>query len=307
MGLAPLFSKEENHMLHNSVVSYPDRGAYGKSSYRGNCTGHIIKDFLETYVTRKDGLVVDPSIGGGTSVDVAHELGLRFVGTDLHQGFNLLVDDLGSYLGEQAHVAWWHPPYAGMLQYSGVEWGSEPHKWDMSRMNMVDFVEALELAVMNIHDAVEKGGVYGVLMGNLRRRGEYFNLSSLVERVTPGKLIDEIIKVQHNCTSDARNYRGKIVRIAHEKLLVFRKLQASLFLIGQMQRKADAMTGITWRTAVRRVLQSGQVLHLKDINAKIEPYADSRNNSNWQAKVRQVLQDPRYFERVAPGTYRLAA
>lgn len=293
-------------MLKSSVVSYPDRGAWGNSRYRGNCTGHIIKDFFESFVKRQNGLVVDPSIGGGTSADVARDLNLRFVGTDLHQGFNLLVDDLAEHLGEQAHVAWWHPPYAGMLQYSGVEWG-EPNKWDMSRMSMADFVEALELAVMNIHDAVENGGVYGILMGNMRRAGEYYNLSSLVERVAPGKLVDEIIKVQHNCVSDSRTYRGNVVRIAHEKLLVFRKLQASLFLLGSMQRKAEAMTGITWRAAVRRVLQGGRVLHLKDINAQLEPYADTRSNKHWQAKVRQVLQDEKFFDRVAPGTYRLAA
>ncbi|SIQ99711.1 DNA adenine modification methylase [Aquipseudomonas alcaligenes] len=293
-------------MLKSSVVSYPDRGHYGNSRYRGNCTGRIVKDFFATYIKRKDGLVVDPSIGGGTSVDVAREMGLRFVGTDLHQGFNLLVDDLQSYLGEEAHVAWWHPPYAGMLQYSGVEWG-EPNKWDLSRMAMGDFTEALELAVMNIHDAVETGGAYGVLMGNLRRGGEYYNLSSLVERIAPGKLIDEIIKVQHNCVSDSRTYRGNLVRIAHEKLLVFRKSQASLFLLGTVQRRAEAMTGITWRAAVRRVLQGGKVLHLKDINAMVEPYATSRSNNHWQAKVRQVLQDERYFVRVEPGVYRLAA
>jgi hypothetical protein len=294
-------------MLKTSVVSYPDRGNYGNSRYRGNCTGHIVKDFFATYIKRKNGLIVDPSIGGGTSVDVAREMGLRFFGTDLHQGFNLLVDDLKSHLGEEAHVAWWHPPYAGMLQYSGIEWGSEPHKWDMSRMSMADFTEALELAVMNIHDAVEANGVYGILMGNLRRAGEYYNLSSLVERIAPGKLIDEIIKVQHNCVSDSRSYRGNLVRISHEKLLVFRRQQASLFLLGAMQRRAEAMTGITWRAAVRRVLQGGKVLHLKDINAKIEPFASSRSNNNWQAKVRQVLQDERYFVRVETGVYQLAA
>lgn len=295
-------------MFNNSVVSYPDRGPYGNSKYRGNCTGRLVKDFFESYIKRKDGLIVDPSIGGGTSVDVAREMGLRFVGTDLHQGFNLLVDDLKTYLGgEEAHAAWWHPPYAGMLQYSGVEWGDQPNKWDMSRMSMVDFTEALELAVMNIHDAVEAGGVYGILMGNLRKAGEYYNLSSLVERIAPGKLIDEIIKVQHNCVSDSRSYRGNLVRISHEKLLVFRRQQASLFLLGAMQRRAVAMTGITWRAAVRRVLQGGKVLHLKDINAKIEPFASSRSNNNWQAKVRQVLQDERYFVRVETGVYQLAA
>ncbi len=45
-----------------------------------------------------------------------------------------------------------------MIQYSGKQWG-EPNKWDMSRMNLPEFVEALELAVMNIHDACERGGI----------------------------------------------------------------------------------------------------------------------------------------------------
>jgi len=293
-------------MFANSVVSYPDRGKWGSSRYRGNCTGHIVKDFFKTYMKRKDGLAVDPSIGGGTSVDVAREMGIRFVGTDLHQGFNLLTDDLGSFLGEEAHVAWWHPPYAGMLQYSGVEWG-EPNKWDMSRMSLQDFTEALELALMNIHDAVERGGVYGILMGNMRRKGEYYNLSSLVERVAPGKLIDEIIKVQHNCVSDTRSYKGGFVRIGHEKLAIFQKKQSALLIIGAMDRRAAAMTGITWRAAVRRVLQGSKTLHLKEINAALEPYAQTRQNNHWEAKVRQVLQDERYFDRVEPGVYRLAA
>ncbi len=67
------------------------------------------------------------------------------------------------------------------------------------------------------------------------------------------------------------------------------------------------MTGITWSAAVRRVLQGGKTLHLKEINAAVEPYAKQRNNNHWTAKVRQVLQDERYFVPVEPGVYRLAA
>lgn len=154
-------------MFKNSIASYPNRGPYGKSSYRGNCTGYIIKDFIGSFLGRPDGLVADPSIGGGTSVDVANEMGIRFKGTDLRDGFNLLTDDFHSFLGEPANLVWWHPPYASMIQYSGKEWG-EPNKWDMSRMQLNEFVEALELAIMNIHDACETGGHYGILMGNLR-------------------------------------------------------------------------------------------------------------------------------------------
>ena len=294
-------------MFKTSVCSYPTRGHYGDNRYRGNCSGLIVKDFFESYRSRSDGLIADPSVGGGTSADVAKEMGARFIGTDLHQGFNLLRDDFGSFLGEEANLVWWHPPYWSMIEYSGNQWGNAPDKWDMSRMGLEEFVEALELAVMNIHDAVEPGGHYGILMGNMRRQGEYYNLSSLVERIAPGKLVDELIKTQHNCVSDQRQYRGRIIRIAHEKLLVFRRNGASaLAFIALVDKRAKAMVGVTWKAAVRRTLQ-GKTLALKEIYAALEPYAQTRSNTNWHAKIRQCLQDERYFDRVELGRYCLAS
>lgn len=112
---------------------------------------------------------------------------------------------------------------------------------------------------------------------------------------------------QHNCVSDRRTYGGNVVRIAHEKLLVFRKERGSLHFLAKVQQRAQAMQGITWRAAVRRLLQGGKTLHLKEINTQLEAYAATRANNHWEAKIRQVVQDERYFERVAPGTYRLAA
>lgn len=292
-------------MFNASVCSYPSRGHWGNNKYRGNCSGFIVKDFIESFMRNKNGLVADPSVGGGTSEDVAKELGVRFKGTDLHRGFNLLTDDFKTHLGEEAHLVWWHPPYWDMLQYSGKEWG-EPNKWDMSRMDLPQFVESLELAVMNIHDACEKGGHYGILMGNLRRDGNYYNLSSLVERIAPGKLVDEIIKMQYNCVSDRRDYSGRLIRIAHEKLLVFRRDKApSLVFLMETHRRAMNMVATTWKAAVRRVLQ-GKTMKLDEIYSSMEPFAQHRQNNHWQAKVRQVLQDERFFNRVETGVYALA-
>lgn len=296
-------------MFNTSVCSYPARGSWGNNKYRGNCTGYIVKDFIESYRRDQNGLVADPSVGGGSSEDVARDLGVRFKGTDLHQGFNLLRDDFRSHLGEDAHLVWWHPPYWDMIRYSGNVWGemSEPNPWDMSQMDLPEFVEALELAIMNIHDACERGGHYGILMGNLRREGRYYNLSSLVERVTPGRLVDEIIKVQHNCTSDRRSYSGRLIRIAHEKLLVFRRDNgSSLIFLMDAKQKAKNMVSTTWRAAVRRVLQ-GNTMKLDEIYEKIKPFAESKQNNHWQAKVRQILQDSRYFNRVETGVYALAS
>ncbi|AJY53192.1 hypothetical protein [Halomonas sp. KO116] len=294
-------------MFANSICSYPDRGHYGNSRYRGNCSGHIIKDFVETYRTRQDGLLVDPSVGGGTSKDVATEMGVRFFGTDLHQGFNLLRDDLLTAAGEEANLCFWHPPYWSMINYSGNQWG-EPNKWDMSRMELEEFIEALQLSLLNIHDACEEGGHYGILMGNLRKAGSYYNLSSLVERVSPGRLVDEIIKTQHNCVSDQRKYNGRLVRIAHEKLLVFKRKKAtSLAFLAVINQRANNMLNITWKAAVRRVLQRGSTMSLAEIYQMMGPFAAMRGNQHWQAKVRQCLQDERYFHRVETGVYTLAA
>lgn len=235
-------------MFNTSIASYPNRGPWGKSSYRGNCSGHIVKDFIGSFL-KQGGLFADPSIGSGTSLEVAAELGVRHKGFDLHQGFNLLVEDFSQHLGEQANAVFWHPPYWDMIKYSGEGnmWGKEAHKWDMSQMSLEEFTESLELAVMNIHDATEKGGHYGILMGNLRRQGNYYNLSSLVERIAPGKLMDEIIKTQHNCVSDSRTYsNSKLIRIAHEKLLVFKRQNStSIAFLGLIDKRAANMVSIT--------------------------------------------------------------
>ena len=33
-----------------SVVSYIDRGMYGKADYRGNCSGYVIKDLISIFI-----------------------------------------------------------------------------------------------------------------------------------------------------------------------------------------------------------------------------------------------------------------
>ena len=295
-------------MFKSSVCSYPDRGPYGDSKYRGNCTGFIIKDFYESYARKPNGLIADPSIGGGTSQDVANELNLRFKGTDLHQGFNLLRNDLLTFLGEPAHLIWWHPPYWNMITYSGEQWG-QPNKWDMSRFDLPGFIEALEIAIMNIHDACEIGGHYGILMGNLRRNGEYYNLSSLVERLAPGTLVDEIIKIQHNCVSDKSEYanNGTLVRIAHEKLLVFRrnKEHSSISLLPSAQHRSKKMMQTVWKAAIRRLLQNRPMTESELLDA-FEPWVQGKMPSNWPVAVKSYLSTSQFFSRTTGGQYYLA-
>ena len=212
-------------MFNSSVVSYPERGHFGNSQYRGNTTGKIIIDLIDNFLPC-DGFFVDPAVGGGTTIDVVNHLCIanRFAGFDLHSGFNLIRDDLTSAVGQQADLIFFHPPYGGMIHYSGNMWG-EPHKDDLSRMSDYDFEQALKLALVNISDATKAGGHYAVLIGNQRKKGRYLNWSSMTEQLAPDPLVEEIIKCQHNCVSDNRQYAKPLIRINHEKLLIFKKGQ----------------------------------------------------------------------------------
>ena len=92
---------QENENL-TSVVSYPERGPWGSSKYRGNCSGFLIKDLLLRFKARR---VLDPMEGSGTTKDVIKGLNrfkntkIEYVGGDLTtNGFNLLKDEIkGKY------------------------------------------------------------------------------------------------------------------------------------------------------------------------------------------------------------------
>ena len=104
-----------------SILSFPDRGPWGKSSWRGNCSGHIYKSLFEQL---KPAVFVDPMVGGGTSVEVAREMGIQAHGLDLHSGFNVLRDSILAKVGKPADLVVSHPPYGAMIVYSGNVWGS---------------------------------------------------------------------------------------------------------------------------------------------------------------------------------------
>lgn len=295
--------------FQGSVVSYPGRGSYGQSGWRGNTSGYIVKDYLESFHKKPSGLFVDPFEGGATSKDVAAEMGISYQGLDLHNGFNILTDSMVDTIGKQAHSVFAHPPYAGMIEYSGNVWGNKAHPDDLSHNESIsDFLEKLQVALMNIYSAVEEGGTYAVLMGNWRQKGRYINLSSMTERVACGTLVEEIIKIQHNCVSDRKEYKGRnFIPIRHEKLLVFSKDRKIRSFVDQLvlnERRMTLSNTMSWRAAIRAVFLGKNTMALKDIYKALEGYSEARGtNKNPEAKIRQHLQNVKYFRRVESGVY----
>lgn len=296
----------------SSILSFPNRGPWGSSSWRGNCSGHVYKSLFEQFRPR---IFIDPMVGSGTSVEVAQEMNVEAYGLDLHSNFNVLRDSIVERVGKQADLVVSHPPYGGMILYSGNVWG-EAHPDDLSRcVDDQDFHEKLHIALLNQREATKGGGHYGTIIGDWRRNGKYTSYQAeCIARMPSDELACVLIKAQHNTVSDSRTYAAmKMPRISHEYVILWSKPQKIMSFLSDLstmtcQQKARLVS--TWKAIVRTVLMSlGGHAHLTDIYAKVAENAPERlaTNPNWQAKVRQVLnQNIEYFKPVDRGIWSLA-
>ena len=98
-----------------SIVSYPERGEGGRNTYRGNCSPKLILDLHDQF---KFSSISDYMCGSGTTEDAACQLGIESHCYDLNRGFDLLTMDIP----ERNNFIFWHPPYADMITYAGVQY-----------------------------------------------------------------------------------------------------------------------------------------------------------------------------------------
>ena len=289
--------------MNSSIMSFPQRGAWGQSSYRGNCSGHVQKFLIEKF---RPSYFVDPAEGGGTSRDVCQQMGIKYTGLDLKDGFNLLKHNLKDRLQGQPDFIFFHPPYGEMIHYSGNMWG-EAHPDDLSHCgNGDEFINRLELALMNIYDPLRVGGHYSVLIGDMRRNGEYFSWQSDIIQLGIGKLNNVLIKAQYNCMSNATQYSGAFIPIMHEYLLIFVK-DKHIVSFGQLilqkdERISRRLAG-TWKQIVFQALHDlGGTATIEETLTAVMKRIDPAGNHHVAAKIRQTLQNPLFF-RVSQGVY----
>ena len=297
-----------------SIVSYPDRGPYGRNDYRGNCSGLLIKDLISQYRLRA---LSDFMVGSGTTEDVVKDTGIRGNFADLNRGYDMMSMDIP----ERAENIFWHPPYHDMIVYSGKQYDTRAVEAatglpaetiladDLSRCaSWEDFVKKMNYCMMKQFSALEKGGRMFVLVGDLKRRGALYSM--IRELICPGTMENIIIKAQHNCWSDRQSYSGNFVPIVHEYLLVTRKDAGLIVPVSWgTSREYDmrSFKDISWRDLVYATIQeNGGQMNLQELYEALKGSAKAKTNQHWQEKIRQTVQNMKRFVRTERGTYALA-
>ena len=287
-----------------SIVSYPNRGHWGNSSYRGNTSGHIIKDIMQQlFPSQHPKQFIEVFSGGGTGKDVAKEFGIKnSIHLDLNNGWNALTDDIpyGS------DFIFSHPPYWNIISYQAY---NNHHPDDLSLNDSYDdFITKLDQVNAKVYQSLLNGGRHAILIGDVRRKGRYYSI--IKDMAWLGELECHVIKTQHNCLSSNKRYTGKgFIPIVHEHLLVFRKNEVWAVSIKRtLTRTFDLrqFKNITWRDLIQGALEwLGGKANLNEIYSVVDGSKKIENNNYWKEKIRQTLQVHDNFYSIKRGNWGL--
>lgn len=213
-------------ILEQSVVSYPDRGPYGQSTFRGNTSGYLVRDLIETYGATA---VLDPMAGSGTTKDVVahlnkegHEIASTFL--DFKDGHDILDPRTHRRIERDARdfdqfdFIFLHPPYWNMIKYSD-------DRHDFSNGSYTTYLARMQRTIKFLHTVARPGGVLAIQLGDLRRGGRTYFMTDDVTyndmRIRPWRKEFRFIKLQHKTvTGGVTDYP---VRLSHECVTILRK------------------------------------------------------------------------------------
>lgn len=291
--------------LTTTIMNYENRGKWGESKYRGNCSGWVIHDLLKHYQPAQ---MLEIFAGSGTGYQVARDLGYsESVHLDLNPkwgAWNALTDEIP----EGSDFVFLHPPYHDIVRYSGEVWGEIAHPDDLSRCRSYeDFIKKLDIVHAKAYSSLRNGGKMAILIGDVRKQGRYYSIQK--DMTYFGEMDVHIIKQQHNCVSDGRQYNHNLIRITHEHLLVFRKENVwvvPLRMTYKTERDIRESMKVTWRDLVQATMESvGGKATTQTLYNLLERTEKAKNNPHWKEKIRQTLQIYTDFESIERGNWRL--
>ncbi len=304
-----------------TVLSFPNRGPWGSSYYRGNCSGYIPAFFIWKYDAAS---VAEIFAGSGTTSDLCKDMGIPYKGIDLNPEparkdiitMNILDDQVE--LPDEfysADLCFLHPPYPGInnVRYSTGMWHgtAEEIAQDIQEMDWKRGMQAVNHAIMRGYNAMPAGSFEVVLVGDVRSKGQYHSM--IADLIRPTELHQLFVKVQHNCVSDrSGNTYNRSARAltAHEMIAVFKKPSGyEIAYVVPHEYKLDVRDSsmATWKDLVAAVMRKlGKESSLDEIYKEIEGHKKAESNPHWREKVRQTLQSGP-FSHTGRGKWSFAA
>lgn len=277
-----------------SIISYKDRGNFGNPLYRGNCSGFVIKDLIEQfYPNAKPKKFIEIFSGGGTGLDVAKELNINnSLHLDLNNGWDALVDEIPS----GSDFIFSHPPYWDIIKYE-YQRGNYNENDLSNNMTYEEFIKKLNKVNAKIYCSLVNGGRHAILIGDIRKQGKYYSIIKDMDWY--GDLESHIIKVQHNCFSDEKQYRNSFIPIKHEHLLVFRKNDIWCVNIKHTKDlKSNILNAInaTWRDLIQATIEYlNNKATVEQIYNILKKSNKAKNNNYVREKIRQTLNNNSNF------------
>lgn len=242
------FKKEET-----TVWSFPKRGnwAVHTNEYRGNWSPNVPRNIILQY-SKKGDLLLDPFVGGGTTLIECWLLGRNGLGVDISPHAINLTKKLLKFMeieakkskyrlpnvrikckrgdarnlsfieNEKIDLICTHPPYGNSLRYT------DNVKGDLSHIkNIKEFCNEMNKVSKEFFRILKPNGYCAILIGDIRSNGKVIPLGfKILENfISNGfELKEIIIKQQHNDRSTMFYRNNKLnYRIAHEYLFIFKK------------------------------------------------------------------------------------
>ena len=309
----------------DTVLSFPNRGPWGDSRYRGNCSGWIIGYFINLYGAKA---MAEVFAGSGTGYDICKDMGVQYTGIDLNPNppragiitMDILDDnkDLpdGFY---NADMVFLHPPYPSIndIHYAGCMWkdtdGTRIMR-DIQEMGFNEGMKSINHALLRAYNAMPAGSYEVCLVGEIRSKGQY--RSMMQNLAIPGILHQTFIKLQHNTVSGRRTYSGNrdFAFTGHETIAVIKKPSGYELAFVMPKRYVldirDSKSA-TWKDVVMSAVRNlGCTVTNSDVYSVLDGHAKASGNPNWKAKVRQTLQmleQAGLIVHVTQGQWKLAA
>jgi DNA modification methylase len=231
-----------------TVWSFPERGNWAthKSDYRGNFAPQVPRNLIEMYSQAGDS-ILDPMVGAGTTLVEAKLLARHALGIDInpnaaklaeealkftHQPTTkqkVMIEDARnlSFLKDNSFdliIA--HPPYMNIIKYSD---GRIPA--DLSNISsLTKFCDEIEIVAKELFRVLKPDKYCAILIGDTRKGKHFVPMAfNVMQRFMKVGFVlkEDIIKVQHNCTTTerwrAKALQDKFYLIMHEHLFIFRK------------------------------------------------------------------------------------